>query len=97
MARYRNWYWSCKTTRGQCVRRVAEATPPPSSSDAPAAPATGTHNVTEDSRPRLIGQSGCLEDVQGALGLELANQGRQRAEGSGRGPAHPVEGAGPTE
>lgn len=54
-------------------------------------PPTGTHDVTEDSRPRLIGQSGCLEDVQRALGLQLANQGRQSAEGSGRGSAHPVE------
>lgn len=54
-------------------------------------PPTGTHDVTEDSRPRLIGQSGCLEDVQRALGLQLANQGRQSAEGAGRGSAHPVE------
>lgn len=54
-------------------------------------PPTGTHDVAEDSRPRLIGQSGCLEDVQRALGLQLANQGRQSAEGAGRGSAHPVE------
>lgn len=43
----------------------------------------GTHDVAEDSWPRLVGQPGHLEDIQGALGLQLTNQRRQSAEGSG--------------
>lgn len=63
-----------EVTRGQCLQRE---------NPIPAAPPAGTHNVAEDSRPCLVGQPGCLEDIHRALRLQLANQGRQSAEGSG--------------